>query len=169
MLDAEIQARILSLYFSDKKSVRAISILVGVDRKTVRRVIDRKQVALIKRLPQRISQLDDHHEKIKEMLHKDPSMAASTILHRLREYGFNGGVGILRNYVRKLKQKSPKVREAFLRLEFAPGECAQVDWGEFGDVFGDGVKMHCFVMVLCYSRMAYIVESPDIFSYKLIS
>ena len=156
MLDADIQARILSLYFSDKKSVRAISILVGVDRKTVRRVIDRKQVALIKRLPQRISQLDDHHEKIKEMLHKDPSMAASTILHRLREYGFNGGVGILRNYVRKLKQKSPKVREAFLRLEFAPGECAQVDWGEFGDVFGDGVKMHCFVMVLCYSRMAYI-------------
>lgn len=60
MLDAEIQARILSLYFSDKKSVRAISILVGVDRKTVRRVIDRKQVALIKRLPQRTMV---HHRK----------------------------------------------------------------------------------------------------------
>ncbi len=156
MLEAEIQARILSLYFSDKKSVRAISILVGVDRKTVKRVIDRKQVALTKRLPQRISQLDDHRERIKELLHKDPMMAASTMLHRLRDYGFNGGVGILRNYVRELKQRSPKVREAFLRLEFAPGECAQVDWGEFGDTFKDGIKMHCFVMVLCYSRMTYI-------------
>lgn len=156
MLEAEIQAKILSLHFSEKKSVRQIAILVGVDRKTVRRVIERKKVALEKRLPLRLSQLDDHRERIKEMLQKDPTMAASTMLHRLRDFGFMGGVGILRNYVRELKLKSPKVREAFLRLEFAPGECAQVDWGEFGDAFDDGVKMHCFVMVLCYSRMAYI-------------
>jgi hypothetical protein len=43
-----------------------------------------------------------------------------------------------------------------LRLDFAPGEAAQVDWGEFGDVFGDGIKVHCFAMVLCYSRYLYI-------------
>jgi transposase len=65
------------------------------------------------------------------MLIKDPTMAASTMLHRLREVGFMGGVTILRDHVRVQKLKSPKVREAFLRLEFAPGECAQVDWGEF--------------------------------------
>jgi hypothetical protein len=28
--------------------------------------------------------------------------------------------------------------------------------GEFGDVFGDGGKIHCFVMVLSYSRLLYI-------------
>jgi hypothetical protein len=43
-----------------------------------------------------------------------------------------------------------------LRLEFLPGEVAQVDWGEFGDVFGDGVKIHCFAMVLAHSRYIYI-------------
>jgi len=47
-------------------------------------------------------------------------------------------------------------KEAFLRLEFAPGETAQVDWGEFGDPFHDGVKIHCFAIVLYYSRYMYI-------------
>ena len=35
---------------------------------------------------------------------------------------------------------------------FAAGEVVQVDWGEFGDVFGDGIKIHYFAMVLAYSR-----------------
>jgi transposase len=47
-------------------------------------------------------------------------------------------------------------REGYLRLEFGPGEVAQVDWGEFGDVFGDGIKIHCFAMVMAFSRMIYI-------------
>ena len=32
-------------------------------------------------------------------------------------------------------------------------EAAQVDWGEFGDVFGIGRPVHAFVLVLCYSRL----------------
>jgi DNA-binding transcriptional regulator LsrR (DeoR family) len=39
MLEAELQAQILSLYFNDKKSIRQIALKIGVDRKTVRRVI----------------------------------------------------------------------------------------------------------------------------------
>lgn len=157
MLEAEIQSQILALYFNEKKSIRRISLLIGVDRKTIRRVIDRKQVQLEKVKINRISLLDPYKEKIKEFLLKDPTMAAATMLHRLRDFGYMGGQTILRDYVRELKTKSsPKLREAFLRLEFAPGECAQVDWGEFGDAFHDGVKIHCFVMVLCYSRMTYI-------------
>ena len=92
MLEADVQAKILSLHFSDKKSIRAISILVGVDRKTVKRIINRKQVALEKRLPIRTSQLDQFKDEIKNFLQKDPSMAASTMLHRLRDQGFNGGM-----------------------------------------------------------------------------
>ena len=39
MLEAEMQVQILSLYFNEKKSIRKIGFIVGVDRKTVRRVI----------------------------------------------------------------------------------------------------------------------------------
>ncbi len=156
MLEAEIQARIFSLYWNEKKSIRRIAELVGVDRKTVKRVIERKQVILERQRANRSSLLDPYKEQIKEMLVKDPSMASTTIMHRLRDFGYMGGLSILKEMVRETKSKSHKVREAFLRLEFAPGECAQVDWGEFGDPFGDGIKIHCFVMVMCYSRMMYI-------------
>jgi predicted DNA-binding protein YlxM (UPF0122 family) len=47
MLEAEIQARIFSLYWNEKKSIRKIAELVGVDRKTVKRIIDRKQVIFV--------------------------------------------------------------------------------------------------------------------------
>lgn len=156
MLEAEIQARIFSLYWNEKKSIRKIAELVGVDRKTVKRIIDRKQVILDRRPASRASLLGPYREQIQEMLAKDPTMASTTIMHRLRDFGYMGGLSILKELVRDIKSKSPKIREAFLRLEFAPGECAQIDWGEFGDPFGDGVKVHCFVMVMCYSRMMYL-------------
>lgn len=157
MLEAELQSQILVLYFNHKKSIRQIAMIVGVDRKTVRRVIDRKKINLERKKANRSTMLDEFKEEIKALLIKDPTIAASTVLHRIRGFGYIGGLSTLRNYVRELKIKSsPKLKEAFLRLEFAPGDCAQVDWGEFGDVFGTGVKIHCFVMVLCYSRMTYI-------------
>ena len=42
---------------------------------------------------------------------------------------------------------------AFVTLTFGRAEAAQVDWGEFGDVFGIGRPVHAFVLVLCYSRL----------------
>jgi transposase len=43
-------------------------------------------------------------------------------------------------------------------LTFAPGECAQVDWGCFGSVpVGNSRRqLSFFVMVLCYSRLLYV-------------
>lgn len=48
--------------------------------------------------------------------------------------------------------------EPFLKLSFAPGECAQVDWGSYGsvNVGSTSRKLSFFVMVLCYSRMMYV-------------
>jgi hypothetical protein len=44
-----------------------------------------------------------------------------------------------------------------LTLAFAPGECAQVDWGSYGSVAVGNTRrrLSFFVMVLCYSRMLY--------------
>ena len=52
----------------------------------------------------------------------------------------------------------PKRQPAFLKLAFAPGECAQVDWGSFGSVpVGQtSRRLSFFVIVLCYSRMMYV-------------
>jgi transposase len=55
----------------------------------------------------------------------------------------------------------PKRQPAFLTLAFAPGECAQVDWGSFGSVPVGQThrRLSVFVMVLCSSRLMD-VECP---------
>src|SRR6185369_10778875 len=47
---------------------------------------------------------------------------------------------------------------AFLTLAFAPGECAQVDWGEWGSLKVGSCRrrLSFFVIVLCYSRKLYV-------------
>lgn len=156
MLTPEVQAQILTLHFTDRRSVRSIAREVGLDRKTVRRIIERRQVALVRKTPERTSKLDAHIETLREILQKDPKVTATAVLNRLRADGYTGGITILKDLVQVERGRFARPREGFLRLEFGPGEVAQVDWGEFGDVFGDGVKIHCFAMVLAYSRMIYV-------------
>ena len=62
---------------------------------------------------------------------------------------------MVKKFVRKIR---PKREKAYLTLAFAPGECAQVDWGSYGAVrVGDTTRrLSFFVMVLCYSRQMYV-------------
>lgn len=157
MLKAEIQAEILSLHYGEGKSARTIAKALGINRRTVARVIARRAVQLTpKAQAKRDTLLDAYRSQIDELMLRDPFIAAVTVHQRIREMGFIGGLTILRDYMKKKRQARSKPREAFLKLEFASGQAAQVDWGEFGNVFGDEGKIHCFVMVLCYSRMIYI-------------
>ncbi len=119
-------------------------------------MLARRSVVMARNSPGRKSQLDPYKEAIDGLLQKSPKITATVIFDRMRERGYMGGYTVLRVYVQKRRGQLVRPREGFLRLEFAPGEVAQVDWGEFGDVFGDGVKVHCFAMVLAYSRMIYI-------------
>jgi transposase len=100
------------------------------------------------------SKLDPCKPEIVPMLERYPSSAAQ-VFQRLREHGFAGGYSLVKTYVRTVR---PRRQAAFLRLAFAPGECAQVDWGSFGSVpVGQTQRrLSFFVMVLCYSRMRYV-------------
>lgn len=104
--------------------------------------------------PPRASQLDPYKSRIVAWLDAHPYSAVQ-IAQRLRECGYTGGITTVRDYVRRIR---PRSREAFLRLSFAPGEAAQVDWGEWGTIGIGGTRrrLSFFVMVLCYSRMLYV-------------
>jgi transposase len=102
----------------------------------------------------RPSQLDPFKGQVIKLLDTHP-FTAQQVLQRLREAGYPGGYTIVKDYVRLIR---PKQRAAFLKLSFAPGEVAQVDWGQFGTI-GVGStrrKLSFFVMVLCYSRLMYV-------------
>lgn len=155
MLSEEQQAEILALYYGQHLGFRTISRKLNIDRKVVRKIVQRRKVSIEAHIGQRISFLDPFKDQIRELLLLDPTMAAPCIFQRIRKQGYSGGVRALQYFVQKTRHR-PKSREAFLKLEFEPGSCAQVDWGEFGNVFGDGRKIHAFVMVLCFSRKLYV-------------
>lgn len=155
MLSAELQAQVLALHFGEKIGFRAIARRLKIDRKTVAEIVRRRKVRTEEERGKRDSILDPYKPLIEEFLRMDQMMPGTVILQRIRRHGYNGGISILGEYLRGIRV-NPKPREAFLRLEFEPGSTAQVDWGEFGNVFGDGIKIHAFVMVLCYSRKLYV-------------
>jgi len=152
----ELQAEILTLYYTEKCSVRSIATRLGLHRRSVQRVIDRRSVRLVRQAPVRSSILDPYKEQIREFMRKDPRIGSPALMNQLRRLGYTGGITVVKEYVRVQRLALVRPREAYLRLEFGAGEVAQVDWGEFGDVFGDGIKIHCFAMVLCYSRYIYV-------------
>jgi transposase len=107
-----------------------------------------------KKATPRASKLDPFKADMVRMLDKYP-YSAQQVWQRLREQGFEGSYSTVKAYVRRIR---PRQQPAFLKLAFAPGECAQVDWGSFGSVAVGQTRrrLSFFVMVLCYSRLMYV-------------
>jgi transposase len=103
---------------------------------------------------QRASKLDPFKGQIVALLERHP-YSAQQLLQQLKTQGYAGGYSILKDFVRRVR---PVRKPAFLMLEFAAGECAQVDWGSYGSITVGSTRrrLSFFVMVLCYSRMIYV-------------
>jgi hypothetical protein len=64
---------------------------------------------------------------------------------------------VLRAYLRSLRRRHRPLR-AYVRVESAPGDSFQVDWGHFGalDYDGDRRKLYAFCLLECHSRRLYV-------------
>jgi transposase len=75
-----------------------------------------------------------------------------------REHGYSGSYSAVRRMLAALHASRP--REATVRLQFAPGEAAQVDFGAgpflFDPARGELRRTWAFVMTLCFSRHQYV-------------
>lgn len=153
MIDYELFSKIRHLNQQDRLTAPQIARKLALDVRTVQKWLDQTQFKPRKSSP-RASKLDPFKRDIGRLLEAHPYTAIQ-LFQRLREHGFEGGYSIVKEYVRKVRP--PKTR-AFLTLSFAPGECAQVDWGSFGAVTVGSTRrqLSFFVMVLCYSRMMYV-------------
>lgn len=153
MIDYETFAKIKLYKNQHGLKCSQIARQLNLDYRTVEKWIQKKQYQQ-RKSPRRASKLDPFKGQIQRMLEVHPYTAAQ-ISQRIREEGFDGGYTIVKEYVRKVRP--PKIK-AFLKLSFAPGECAQVDWGSFGSVAVGETRrrLSFFVMVLCYCRMMYV-------------
>jgi len=117
-----------------------------LDLKTVEKWVDQPSYHP-RQGTKRASKLDSFKGQIAALLERHP-YTAQQLFQQLRQRGYAGGYTILKEFVRQVR---PPHKPAFLMLEFAPGECAQVDWGNFGSVAVGSTRrrLSFFVMVLC--------------------
>ena len=153
MIDYETYCKIQDCHERQRLTIAQTARALGLHAQTVAKWVHRAQYRARQAVP-RSSRLDPFKARIVRLLETHP-YSAQQIFQRLREEGFAGGFTIVKDYVRKVR---PPRREAFLKLSFAAGECAQLDWGEYGSI-GVGStrrRLSFFVMVLCYSRLMYV-------------
>jgi transposase len=153
VIDYETFCRIKQLGEQDGLTPAQIAEALSLDPRTVAKwlEIERFRPRQTQRRP---SKLDPYKSTIKRLVETHPYTAVQ-IFQRLREAGYSGGITILKEYLYTIR---PKRLPAFLTLAFAPGECAQVDWGHYGSVNVGNTRrrLSFFVMVLCYSRLMYV-------------
>lgn len=153
MINYETFSRIKYLHEHQGLTATQIARELGHDERTVRRCLAAKQFQPRKSV-RRPSILDPFKDTVVKMVESYP-YSAQQVFQRLKEEGYSGGYTVVKKLVRKIR---PKKQKAYLTLAFAPGECAQVDWGSYGSVrVGDASRrLSFFVMVLCYSRQMYV-------------
>lgn len=138
------------------QTVSAIARALGLDRKTVRSCLKREAWIPYRREAKRPTLLDAHWEWLRE---RAPQVGYSArILHQelCSQRGFTGCYEVVKVAIRPMRAQSTALSLTQWRFETAPGEQAQVDWGQVTVWMGDRrEKVHVFVMTLGYSRRGY--------------
>ncbi len=158
MIDYETFSRIKEYHHGQGLTASQIAKKLDLDPRTVADWLDQPHFRP-RQAAHKPSKLDPFKPTILRLLEHHP-YTCTQLFNRLKEDGYLGGFSILKEYVRTVR---PKRAPAFLTLNFAPGECAQVDWGEYGAVTIGSTRrrLSFFLMVLCHSRMMYLEFTPS--------
>lgn len=153
MIDYETFCKIHDHHDRQGLTIAQTARALGVHPETVAKWVKRARYGARASAP-RSSRLDPFKDQVVRLLESHP-YSTQQIFQRLREAGYAGGLTILKDYVGKVR---PVRREAFLKLAFAPGECAQVDWGEHGSIAVGSTRrrLSFFALVLAHSRRLYV-------------
>jgi hypothetical protein len=127
MIDYMIWCEIRRLSETGMK-VPQISQSLSLDPKTVQKWVEQPYAQ--RKTSERNSKLDPYKAQIVRMLDQE-AYTGEQILREIRKQGYPGGRSILQEYLNFIR---PPYKKAFATLSFAPGECAQVDWGHAGTV-----------------------------------
>ena len=152
MIDYELFCQIKQQQAKGLKATQIASAL-GLDERTTRKWMAVERYRPRQSAP-RASKLDAFRDRIGAWLERHPFTAAQ-IFQKLRQEGYDGGVTIVKDYVRRVRPPRPP---AFLSLSFAPGECAQVDWGQYGTIAAGSTRrrLSFFVLTMGFSRLMYV-------------
>ena len=139
-------------------SVSAIARRVGIDRKTVRKYIERglEPPSYGPRQP-RPRRREPFEAYLRQRVAAYPGLTASRLLREIREHGYGGGYTAVTDFLREVRPSPTPPFE--VRFETPAGEQAQVDFAHFEVIFTDEPSamrvVWLFSLVLGYSRLIW--------------
>lgn len=142
-------------------SVSQIAVLTGFDRKTVRKYLEpAERVPTYSPRAPRPSKLDPFRDYIEQRL-RAGVWNAQVLLRELVQQGYRGGYTLVKEYLQPRRQAAREV--AVRRFETPPGQQAQLDWGELGQLEGpEGrQKLYTLVLTLGHSRALFADVATD--------
>jgi transposase len=145
--------------FKLKETKKSIARSLGLDVRTVRKVLKQSEPAPYHRSSPEERLLNLYEEHIRQRL---PAVGwcAQSVFEELRAAGYTGSYDTVRRFVQPLREEA--TREATVRFETPPGRQGQVDWGQcWSTIAGRSLRVHLFVMTLGYSRRLFARATLD--------
>lgn len=139
-------------------SISAIARQTGIDRKTVRKYLERGLEAPVygPRKPRR-TVIDPFTAYLRERVTVYPGLTGRRLFRELKEIGYGGGYSAVTDFLRDVRPIPERGFE--VRFETPPGEQAQVDFAQFHVVFTDEPAtpriVWLFSLVLGFSRLIW--------------
>lgn len=137
---------------ADGVSQREIAARLGINRRTVRRLIDAVEPPRYERAPTG-SMLDPLEPVIGKLLGDWPEIKAPRVTELLRDdYGYSGSVDLVRKRMAVLRP--PGGERAAQRTGYRPGQVMQVDWAEMPTrprIAGRERRVYALICSLPYS------------------
>jgi transposase len=135
MLTPDQISELHRLHWVEKWPMRKIARHLRIGRRTIAKYLDVPSPKKVRR--ERTLKIDSWKEAINELLLQDQDANAPVIAQRLKPLGYDGGLTIIKDYLR-IVRKNSVARRAYVRVEHAPGERLDVDWGHFGALVYNG-------------------------------
>ena len=154
-------------YYLEGLSIRAIGKRLHHSRRLIRKALDHAQPEGYQLKQERPAPvLAAYKQKIEELILESGQLprkqryTGHKIYQLLQAEGYQGSESNLQRYVSQ-QRKAGKKRQAYLPLEFDPGQDAQVDWGEVvAEIGGERRSVQIFVMRLNHSKVRFVMAFP---------
>jgi transposase len=148
-----LEKRVFYLRTVEKLTYRQIAMTMNIGRDRVSRILKQSENSCVS-IP-KPGLLDSFRQLIAQWYTKYPRLKAIQIYERIKSYGYTGSYPSVVLYTQNYRRKRKK---GYHRLNFLPGEEAQIDWFFFNhQILG---KVAGFLYVLSYSRYAWGMFYP---------